>query len=523
MGRGSRCSDGATTSRRQRPRASTCWCSPRPTTRSGPWPGPSARPTAPWWPTWRAPLGLDVLAPHPRRAAVHPLVSLPTPELGARRLRGRLVRGGRRPAGRRGRAGAGRAGRSRSPTTTGPPTTRPRSIASNHLVALLGQVERLAESVGVPFAAYLDLVTDTLDNVAELGPAASITGPAARGDEATLRRHLRALPADERQAYRGMVDAARRLAEAPRRAARSAAAPPADADDHDRCTTTDRREDRRDHRRAARRSTRRAAGRTVGFVPTMGYLHDGHASLMRAARAETDVVVASIFVNPLQFGAGRGPRRLPPRPRPRHRPAAEARASTCCSCPSVDEMYPQPGAHHRVGGRGVRAARGRGPADPLRRRGHGGGQAVRRSSVRAGPTSATRTSSRWRSSGAWPPTCRCRSRSSPARPLRERDGLAMSSPQRLPRPRPSGRRPRSSTRRCAAGAAAIGAGERDPAAVRDRWPQIIDGRAPGGTRLRRGRGRRLFTVPDPLAGDLRLLAAVRFGRARLIDNVGVTV
>ena len=50
----------------------------------------------------------------------------------------------------------------------------------------------------------------------------------------------------------------------------------------------------------------RAAGQTVGLVPTMGYLHAGHASLMRAARQETDLVTATIFVNPLQFGPSDG-------------------------------------------------------------------------------------------------------------------------------------------------------------------------------------------------------------------------
>ena len=48
----------------------------------------------------------------------------------------------------------------------------------------------------------------------------------------------------------------------------------------------------------------RAAVQRVGFVPTMGYLHAGHASLMAAARADTDFVVATIFVNPLQFAPG---------------------------------------------------------------------------------------------------------------------------------------------------------------------------------------------------------------------------
>jgi predicted short-subunit dehydrogenase-like oxidoreductase (DUF2520 family) len=155
--------------------------------------------------------GLDVLAPHRRRASVHPLVALPNAEIGARRLRGAWFALAGDPIGRELVEALG--GRAFAVDEADRVLYHAAAvIASNHLVALLGQVERLADAVGVPFEAYLDLVSATVDNVRELGPAAALTGPAARGDEATIRRHLEALPDDERDAYRALADAARRLA-----------------------------------------------------------------------------------------------------------------------------------------------------------------------------------------------------------------------------------------------------------------------------------------------------------------------
>ena len=85
------------------------------------------------------------------------------------------------------------------------------TVASNHLVALLGQAARLADAAGVPPAAFFPLVRATLENVETLGPEAALTGPVARGDVDTVRRHLEALPDDERSAYRALAEQAHRL------------------------------------------------------------------------------------------------------------------------------------------------------------------------------------------------------------------------------------------------------------------------------------------------------------------------
>lgn len=155
--------------------------------------------------------GLDALDPLLCTASVHPLMSLPDGEVGAARLlddcwfaldgdpRVRAVvdaLGGR-------------------PFAVDPDRRvvyhAAASVAANHLTALCGQVETLARAAGVPAEAYWRLMATTLDNVTAVGAADALTGPAARGDWGTVRRHLDAMPASEREMYLVLAERAAEL------------------------------------------------------------------------------------------------------------------------------------------------------------------------------------------------------------------------------------------------------------------------------------------------------------------------
>lgn len=85
--------------------------------------------------------------------------------------------------------------------------------------------------------------------------------------------------------------------------------------------------------------SQKQAGKTIGFVPTMGYLHEGHLSLVKASKTENDVTIMSIFVNPAQFGPNEDFSRYP-RDMERDSSLAEEAGVDIIFAPATDEMYP---------------------------------------------------------------------------------------------------------------------------------------------------------------------------------------
>lgn len=160
-------------------------------------------------------LGLEALGAHTRRAALHPIVSLPSADVGADRLLdGAWFAVAGDPLVERlvGDLGGHAVEVDDDDRALHHAAA---AVAANHLVALLAQVERLAWRAGVPLEAYLSIAHGAIDNVAELGPAEALTGPVARFDVGTVRRHLAALGDRERALYLALADEAALLSGRP--------------------------------------------------------------------------------------------------------------------------------------------------------------------------------------------------------------------------------------------------------------------------------------------------------------------
>jgi pantoate--beta-alanine ligase len=211
------------------------------------------------------------------------------------------------------------------------------SVASNFLVTLHAAAERIAAGAGLePDEArqlLLPLLRRTIDNVGELGPERALTGPVARGDEATVAAQRRAVAEAAPELldlFDQLVHHTRALSGA--RASETPRTRPSRALGAMRTVRTVA--ELRDALAPERR-----AGRSIGLVPTMGSLHEGHLALLRRAREDCDVVVMSLFVNPTQFGPNED---LDAYPRDERRDAglAEAQGVDLLFAPAAEEVYP---------------------------------------------------------------------------------------------------------------------------------------------------------------------------------------
>jgi pantoate--beta-alanine ligase len=266
----------------------------------------------------------------------------------------------------------------------------------------------------------------------------------------------------------------------------------------------------------------RADGHTIGFVPTMGYLHDGHRSLMEAAARDCDVVAVSIFVNPLQFGAGEDLDAYP-RDLDRDIELCAGAGVQWVLAPSVEEMYPDgtPTATTvSVGGPLTTTLEG------ASRPTHFAGVAT----VVAKLFAITGICRAYFGEKDWQQLAVVRRMATDLSfpvdvvgcpTVREPDGLAMSSRNAYLTPDERAAAP-ALHRALQAGVDAIEEGERSAAAVKAAMHDVLDPVAEAEVDYLEVVDAASLAPTDPLAGTLRLLGAARFGKARLIDNVGAT-
>ncbi len=264
----------------------------------------------------------------------------------------------------------------------------------------------------------------------------------------------------------------------------------------------------------------RATGRTVGLVPTMGALHDGHRSLIERAAAECDVVAVTIFVNPLQFG---DPADIEHYPRPLSADLArcEAAGVGAVLAPSVTEMYPAWPAPQATT---VSVGALTGPWEGAARPGHFDGVATVVSKLLAiagrcrayfgekdfQQLAVVRTLVADLSLPVTVVGCPT---------VREADGLALSSRNvRLSAAERSAAVVLS--RALAAGRSAVAAGQRDPGSVAALMARVVGAQPTVELDYAAAVDARTLEVPARLDGSVpvRLLVAARVGPVRLIDN-----
>ncbi|HTT59979.1 MAG TPA: DUF2520 domain-containing protein [Acidimicrobiales bacterium] len=156
--------------------------------------------------------GLSEVSGHPRAALMHPLVVLSSREVGAARLRGALFSvDGHDVVNAIAASLGGRVIRLRDDQRAAYHATA--TVAANHLVALMGHIEVLAEAAGLTFEDFVPLIHQALSDVEERGAASALTGPASRSDFATIDAHLAAIPETERATYVALARVAFELAE----------------------------------------------------------------------------------------------------------------------------------------------------------------------------------------------------------------------------------------------------------------------------------------------------------------------